>query len=243
MVFSAENMPSQKVDCCGETTFIGISGRNQNVDEKRDRNVLTDSPSSSRSLQSSDESIGTNSTCEAVDASENPSRSCRSNISSRTSSIEDSDTKNVKCDSSLEFSYTLGNSDAIHSCDSKTNFPVCKSQPNGDTQEKHKRKNFIVQYFKRKSQGWNRRQFLIILILSFVEFFASAVISIQAPFYPDVARQKGATASEYGLVFGIFEATVFIMSPIYGAKMGSLGPTRVFNWGIFTTGFCCIIFG
>ncbi|ODM97535.1 MFS-type transporter SLC18B1 [Orchesella cincta] len=57
------------------------------------------------------------------------------------------------------------------------------------------------------------------------------------------ARQKGATASEYGLVFGILPATVFIISPFFGAKMSSLGPIRVFIGGVFTTGFGCIIFG
>ena len=30
------------------------------------------------------------------------------------------------------------------------------------------------------------------------------------------AEKKGASATEYGLVFGIFELVVFIISPIYG---------------------------
>jgi hypothetical protein len=30
------------------------------------------------------------------------------------------------------------------------------------------------------------------------------------------AERKGATATEYGLVFGIFELVVFFISPIYG---------------------------
>lgn len=30
------------------------------------------------------------------------------------------------------------------------------------------------------------------------------------------AERKGATASEYGFVFGIFEFTVFVTSPIFG---------------------------
>ena len=39
---------------------------------------------------------------------------------------------------------------------------------------------------------------------------------IKAPFYPKEAEKKGATASEYGLVFGVFELVVFIVSPIIG---------------------------
>ena len=33
----------------------------------------------------------------------------------------------------------------------------------------------------------------------------------QAPFYPIEAERKGATATEYGLVFGVFELTVFLV--------------------------------
>ena len=33
------------------------------------------------------------------------------------------------------------------------------------------------------------------------------------------AEKKGASATEYGLVFGIFEFVVFIISPIYGQKV------------------------
>ena len=39
---------------------------------------------------------------------------------------------------------------------------------------------------------------------------------MKAPFYPAEAEKKGATATQYGLVFGIFELTVFIVSPLMG---------------------------
>ena len=52
-----------------------------------------------------------------------------------------------------------------------------------------------------------------------------------------------ATATEYGLVFGIFELTVFIVSPIIGKNLSKYGAKRVFNIGILTTGTCCILFG
>lgn len=35
------------------------------------------------------------------------------------------------------------------------------------------------------------------------------------------AERKGATATEYGLVFGIFELVVFIISPIYGQHVSN----------------------
>jgi hypothetical protein len=36
------------------------------------------------------------------------------------------------------------------------------------------------------------------------------------------AERKGATATEYGLVFGIFELVVFFISPIYGQHVSRL---------------------
>ncbi|KAJ4447889.1 hypothetical protein ANN_09898, partial [Periplaneta americana] len=57
------------------------------------------------------------------------------------------------------------------------------------------------------------------------------------------AERKGATATEYGLVFGIFELVVFIISPIYGQHLNRIGPKFLFNGGIFTTGACAILFG
>lgn len=35
------------------------------------------------------------------------------------------------------------------------------------------------------------------------------------------AEKKGASATEYGLVFGIFELVVFIVSPVYGQHVSN----------------------
>ena len=45
----------------------------------------------------------------------------------------------------------------------------------------------------------------------------------QAPFYPHEAEKKGCMPSEYGLVFGVFELTVFLVSPIIGANLNRMG--------------------
>lgn len=57
------------------------------------------------------------------------------------------------------------------------------------------------------------------------------------------AEKKGCTATEYGLVFGVFELIVFIVSPFYGAHLNKLGMKLLFNGGILTTGTCAILFG
>ncbi|CAG7829177.1 unnamed protein product, partial [Allacma fusca] len=64
--------------------------------------------------------------------------------------------------------------------------------------------------------GFSRRQVLTLLVFSLADFFSAIIISLQAPFFPQEAEQKGATATEFGLVFGVFELVVFITSPIYG---------------------------
>ena len=65
----------------------------------------------------------------------------------------------------------------------------------------------------------------------------------QAPFFPKEAEKKGATPSDYGLVFGLNELVIFIASPIMGKNMQKLGAKRVFNSGIIIVGSCYIVFG
>jgi MFS family permease len=88
-----------------------------------------------------------------------------------------------------------------------------------------------------------RRQWMILVVFALCNFCQAICVSLQAPFYPKEAEKKGATATEYGLVFGIFELTVFIASPFIGTKLNGWGARRVFNLGIFTTGTCSILFG
>jgi MFS family permease len=71
----------------------------------------------------------------------------------------------------------------------------------------------------------------------------SPAIFFQPLFFPKEAESKGATASDYGFVFGLYELVVFISSPILGKNMKRLGAKRVFNAGILVIGSCYIIFG
>eukprot|EP00095_Tigriopus_kingsejongensis_P011883 maker-scaffold410_size180147-snap-gene-0.30 protein:Tk11883 transcript:maker-scaffold410_size180147-snap-gene-0.30-mRNA-1 annotation:"mfs-type transporter c6orf192 homolog" len=92
-------------------------------------------------------------------------------------------------------------------------------------------------------RGFSRRQWLTVIVFSIVQFCQAICVSLQAPFYPQEAEKKGATPTAYGLVFGVFELTVFLVSPWIGQNIHRLGGKRVFNTGIFTTGFCSIFFG
>ncbi|XP_041763407.1 MFS-type transporter SLC18B1-like [Anopheles merus] len=90
---------------------------------------------------------------------------------------------------------------------------------------------------------FTRRQWLTLMIMGLADFCNAICVSLQAPFFPNEAESKGATATEYGLVFGIFELVVFIISPLYGQYINRIGPKVLFNSGIFTTGTSAILFG
>jgi len=66
---------------------------------------------------------------------------------------------------------------------------------------------------------------------------------MQAPFYPIEAEMKGCTPSEYGLVFGVFELVVFLVSPIIGANLNRLGIKATLCTGIGAVGISTVLFG
>ncbi|CAG9814561.1 unnamed protein product [Phaedon cochleariae] len=90
---------------------------------------------------------------------------------------------------------------------------------------------------------FSRRQWLTLIVIGIADFCNAICVSLQAPFYPQEAERKHCTATEYGLVFGIFEFVVFLISPIYGQHLNKIGPKLLFNGGIYTTGVCAILFG
>ncbi|CAG5107905.1 Similar to Slc18b1: MFS-type transporter SLC18B1 (Mus musculus) [Cotesia congregata] len=91
--------------------------------------------------------------------------------------------------------------------------------------------------------NFTKRQWLTLIVISIADFANAICVSLQAPFYPREAEKKNASPSEYGLVFGIFELIVFLISPVYGQHLNRIGPKLLFNGGILTTGTCAIFFG
>ncbi|XP_042859973.1 MFS-type transporter SLC18B1-like [Penaeus japonicus] len=90
---------------------------------------------------------------------------------------------------------------------------------------------------------YTRQQWLTLIVFAIADFCSAVCVSLQAPFYPMMAESKGASPTQYGFVFGIFELTVFIVCPIYGTYLNKIGPKFMFNAGIFTTATTCILFG
>ncbi|XP_076326301.1 MFS-type transporter SLC18B1-like isoform X2 [Tachypleus tridentatus] len=89
----------------------------------------------------------------------------------------------------------------------------------------------------------NRRQWLVLIMLAFGNFCVASCVSLQAPFFPKEAEIKGATPTQYGFVFGVFQLTVFIVSPIYGKLMALITPKFMLNSGILIVGVTSILFG
>lgn len=90
---------------------------------------------------------------------------------------------------------------------------------------------------------WSKDQWMVLAVLCVTHLCNGMCVSLQAPFYPAEAEKKGASATEYGLVFGIFELTVFIVSPFVGKILPKIGINRAFSGGIMTTGTMCVVFG
>ena len=90
---------------------------------------------------------------------------------------------------------------------------------------------------------YTRKQWMTLIVFSIAQFCNAVVVSLQAPFYPHEAELKGATATQYSFVFGVFELTVFIVSPLYGQFLEVIGVNFLNNSGIFTVAVCCILFG
>ncbi|XP_063633682.1 MFS-type transporter SLC18B1-like [Cydia splendana] len=90
---------------------------------------------------------------------------------------------------------------------------------------------------------FSRRQWMTIVVISIADFCNAICVALQAPFYPQEAEKKQCSATEYGLVFGVFELVVFLVSPLYGSHLNRIGPKLLFNGGILTTGACAILFG
>uniref|UniRef100_A0A1B6CFK8 Major facilitator superfamily (MFS) profile domain-containing protein n=1 Tax=Clastoptera arizonana TaxID=38151 RepID=A0A1B6CFK8_9HEMI len=90
---------------------------------------------------------------------------------------------------------------------------------------------------------FTQEQWLTLLAIGGVHFSGAICVSLQAPFYPQEAEIKGATASEYGLVFGSFEMVGFLTSPILGTYVEKCGVRTMLNYGMILAALSAISFG
>ena len=73
--------------------------------------------------------------------------------------------------------------------------------------------------------------------------FWGLMISLQPPFYPYEAEQKGANPEEYGSVFGAFYLGAFLFCPVAGQIGKKIGPKVLCISGALIQAICTFIFG
>ncbi|VVC34301.1 Major facilitator superfamily,Major facilitator superfamily domain [Cinara cedri] len=86
-------------------------------------------------------------------------------------------------------------------------------------------------------------EWIILAVVGSVHFCCAICISLQAPFYPEKAKEKGCTATQYGFVFGSFELVAFITSPIFGSLIQKVGLKYLLVLGIVMNALSTIAFG
>lgn len=88
-----------------------------------------------------------------------------------------------------------------------------------------------------------RKQWLMLAIIYSGNFCAALSFSLQAPFFPKKATEKGATPTEYGLIFSSFYFTIFLIAPVYGKLVALVRPNVMLIAGFGLTCVCVVLFG
>ncbi|XP_025017265.1 MFS-type transporter SLC18B1-like [Tetranychus urticae] len=88
-----------------------------------------------------------------------------------------------------------------------------------------------------------RDQVLFICALCYANFAEAACYSLQAPFFPRVAEEKGASPAVYGFIFSILEVTILFTSPIFGKLVAYISCNILMQFGLAVSGLTVILFG
>ncbi|KAL9988702.1 hypothetical protein ACROYT_G003178 [Oculina patagonica] len=97
----------------------------------------------------------------------------------------------------------------------------------------------------QKGHGiWNTtRSKLTLVSLCIVYFAATASFAILSPFFPGEAQEMGASGTMIGLIFGIYPLVVFVVAPLIGVILPTVGPKFTLTAGIFLCSGSQILFG
>ena len=90
---------------------------------------------------------------------------------------------------------------------------------------------------------YTKRKIVTLLLIGLEQFCSGLCYSIQGPFYPAEAQKRGATPTQYGFVFGIFQLVVFVFSPVCGRYLGILGAKFINCLGVFIMSYTNVLFG
>jgi len=86
-------------------------------------------------------------------------------------------------------------------------------------------------------------RFFSLIILGFSTFLAGCTLSILAPFYSKEAEDHGISVTASGTVFASVFVLQIIFTPVFGKYIKVIGSTRLFIFGVITSGLTNILFG
>ena len=88
-----------------------------------------------------------------------------------------------------------------------------------------------------------RQQILFIFALCYANFAEAACYSLQAPFFPKVAEDKGASPAVYGFIYAVLEITILFTSPFFGKLVAYISCNILMQFGLAVSGLTIILFG
>ncbi|KAJ7334327.1 hypothetical protein OS493_014637 [Desmophyllum pertusum] len=91
---------------------------------------------------------------------------------------------------------------------------------------------------------WNTtRRKLTLVSMCLIYFAATASFAILSPFFPGEAQEMGASGTMVGLIFGIYPLVVFVVAPLIGVLLPTIGPRFTLTAGLFLCAGSQILFG
>lgn len=90
---------------------------------------------------------------------------------------------------------------------------------------------------------YSKKQWFVLFVYGVINLLSAAANSLQGPFYPMIAEQKGVSPSQHGIVFGIFYLFVFLLCPFTGILISRFGAVTISFIGLLITGLTNILFG
>ena len=97
--------------------------------------------------------------------------------------------------------------------------------------------------FYGRNLNVTKSQLIVLMVLIPYIFLTSSYYSLFAPFLPGEALKKGINQTQIGLIFGVFQLAVLILSPIFGKYLDKLGIKFLFVSGLFLSSGSEILFG
>lgn len=95
----------------------------------------------------------------------------------------------------------------------------------------------------KSSVSFSRKQWLLLMVLCLAGLTSSFAVCLFPPFFPRIAQEKGCSSTIFGLIIGTNCLTAFLVTPIVGKKLKTIGVKFAFSAGLFCSGGCCVLSG